>query len=62
MRIIQEVVQRLQEAGFKINPLKCEWCIQETDFLGHWMTPQGIKPWKKKIEAVLRMGKPTNTT
>lgn len=62
MELIKLVVQRLQDAGFKINPLKCEWCVQETDFLGHWLTPQGVKPWKKKIDAVLKMSKPTTTT
>ena len=62
MKIVQQVVQRLQTAGFKINPLKCEWCVQETDFLGHWMTPEGVKPWKKKVDSILKMSKPTNTT
>src|SRR5210317_1926098 len=62
MQVIKEVVQRLQTAGFKINPLECEWCVKETDFLGHWMTPEGIKPWRKKIDAVLKMGKPKTTT
>ena len=46
MSLIKEVVQRLQDAGFKINPLKCEWCVQETDFIGHWLTPQEVKPWR----------------
>ena len=62
MILIRKVVQRLQDAGFKINPLKCEWCVQETDFLGHWLTPKGIKPWRKKIDAVLQMSKPRTTT
>ena len=50
MTLIREGVQRLQSAGFKIKPLKCEWCIQETDFLGHWLTPQGVNHRKRKLK------------
>ena len=44
------------------NPLKCEWFVKEIDFLGFCMMPEGIKPWKKRIDAILKMDRPFNNT
>ena len=58
--LLEKILQRLKDNGFSINPLKCEWAIQETDFLGHWLTPQGIKPYYKKVNAIVQLEKPKN--
>ena len=31
-QLVNLVLERLESIGPKVNPLKCEWCIQQTDF------------------------------
>jgi hypothetical protein len=62
LQFVSHYITELRENGFTINPLKCEWAIKKTDWLGYWLTPQGLKPWKKKIDAILHMDPPCNAT
>eukprot|EP00957_Ditylum_brightwellii_P132207 10081032-Ditylum_brightwellii.AAC.1 len=62
IKLIDEVLCRLHENSFTINPLKCKWEVKETDWAGYWLTPCGLKSWKKKIGAFLRMDRPHNAT
>jgi hypothetical protein len=48
----------LHHNGFSVKPLKCEWAVQETNFLGYGMMPTGLKPWTKYIEPILALASP----
>jgi hypothetical protein len=32
--------------------------VAKTNWLGYWMMPKGLKPWQKKIEAILALAPP----
>ncbi len=62
VNLLATILRRLRENGYTIKPLKCEWATKETDWLGYWLTPQGLKPWKKKIDAILHIDRHCNAT
>ena len=56
--LLDIILPHLQGNGFSVNPLKCEWTVQETDFLGHWLMPDGIKLYPKNINTIINMEPP----
>ena len=41
---VEEVLDRLQVAGLKLKPEKCQLFRLEVDFLGHVVSADGVRP------------------
>ncbi|GFT70465.1 transposon Tf2-8 polyprotein [Trichonephila clavipes] len=50
--------KRLSSYGLKLNISKCVFGVTELIFLGHLITPDGIKPLPDKVQAVLDYKQP----
>jgi len=57
---LQEVLQRLQKAGLKVNAAESTFGVHECEYMAYVFTREGIKPQKKKIEAILAINPPKN--
>jgi hypothetical protein len=56
---LRQLLERLLEFNIKLKPSKCAFGMNETEFLGHVISAEGITMSKAKIEKVLRHSKPT---
>ena len=45
------VIDRLQRAGLKLNPLKCKLFQVKTKFIGHVVSRRGVEPDPEKDHA-----------
>ncbi|GBG81907.1 hypothetical protein CBR_g34090 [Chara braunii] len=59
---LRQVLEKLREANFKINPKKCEWAKTEVLYLGHVLDGDGIKPEDSKIAAIRHWSTPRTST
>ena len=59
---IKKLLGRCQERNIKLNKQKVAFKQTEVPYIGHLLTSEGIKADPTKIEAVLRMERPTDVT
>ena len=57
---LQMVFDCLKKAGLKLNPKKCRILCDEVKYLGHTVTPCGLRPNKSNVDAVKHFPVPTN--
>lgn len=60
LQTVAEILRRLEANGFTVNPSKCEWAVNEAEWMGYHLTPNGYKPSAAKIQAVLKLSEPRN--
>ena len=59
---LKAVFQKLEEAGLKLKPSKCELFWRLLAYLGHVISAKGVATDKGKIEAIKNWPTPTNIT
>ena len=55
---LELVLARLSTAGMRVNASKSKFFAEQIEYLGYWITRQGIQPVHNKIEAILKIKAP----
>jgi transposase InsO family protein len=53
-------LKRISDAGLRVNIKKSYFGRDAIEYLGHWVTREGIQPLPGKVEAMLQMEEPKN--
>jgi hypothetical protein len=55
---LEMVLARISTAGMRVNISKSKFFAEQIKCLGYWITRQGIKPIRNKVEAILNIKAP----
>ena len=55
---LQDMLERLRDAGLTVKPKKCKFGMKETEYLGHVVGNGVVKPCQSKTEAVKKFQVP----
>ena len=59
---LSAVLERLKNAGMKLNSSKSAFMLGEVKYLGHKITSQRLQPTDEKVRAILKAPAPTNVS
>ena len=57
---VRETITKLEKAGNRLNPKKCEFFKREIKWVGHRIDQQGIRPLQDKLDAIEKINIPKN--
>lgn len=55
---VERILARLQQAGLKVNAKKSFFACSELEYLGYWITQDGIQPMKDKVQSRMNLEEP----
>ena len=55
---LEQVLIRLTKSGLKVNASKSTFASDALEYLGYWISREGIKPLNKKVEAINNLATP----
>ena len=55
---LDEVFERLQKAGVKVNAVKSAFGKTKLEYLGYWITRQGVQSMPNKVKAIHNIATP----
>ena len=58
---IRKILKKIENMKLQLKLKKCKFHVQETKFLGHWITIEGIQMDKNKIQAIVDWPELKNT-
>lgn len=58
---LKAVLKRLEDFNVTLNEDKCKFGVPEIEFLGHILTPTGIRPANDKVKAIKLFRSPTTS-
>ena len=56
---LELVLQRIYKAGLKVHARKSFFARSELEYLGYWITREGIQPLPDKVQAMMKVAAPT---